>query len=172
MRVSCLTKKENYQEKLNKVLSLKRERAAVSDGLDIRHADCLKNFSNFSFILFSFLAHYSAVRKGRIIYSSTFLLKNLTFSGGRTAAICHRRPVTFAMPVRSRPEWSCRFLQSQRYKQTHPQSQLTQSCFLRDLQHFLNHGGECDFSEVFSTSNVRKHLAPANRSKKFRPRAR
>ena len=34
----------NYQEKLHEVLSLKRESAAVSNGLDIRHADSLKIF--------------------------------------------------------------------------------------------------------------------------------
>ena len=37
--------------------------------------------------------------------------------------------------------------------------------FSRDLQHFLDHGGECDFSEVLSGMNVREHLVPARRVK-------
>jgi hypothetical protein len=63
-----LQKKEsNYQEKLHEVLSLKRERTAVSNGLDIRHADRLKIFSKFSSIVhFSFLAHCIAFRKGKV----------------------------------------------------------------------------------------------------------
>jgi hypothetical protein len=44
--------------------------------------------------------------------------------------------------------------------------------FVSDLQQLLDHGGECDFSKVFSTCNVRKHVFPANRFKKFRSRVR
>ncbi len=33
------------------------------------------------------------------------------------------------------------------------------------LQHFLDHDGECNFSEILSTMNVRKCLVPANRLK-------
>jgi hypothetical protein len=49
----------NYQEKLHKVLSLKRERAAVSNGLDIRHADRLKIFPKFRiFLPSSYIFHF------------------------------------------------------------------------------------------------------------------
>jgi hypothetical protein len=45
--MSYKKKESNYQEKLHEVLSLKRERTAVSHGLDIRHADRLKIFPKF-----------------------------------------------------------------------------------------------------------------------------
>jgi hypothetical protein len=155
-----LQRKKNYQEKLHKVLSLKRERAAASNGLDIRHADRLKNFSKFSSIIhFSFLA-------------SVFGRKRFTFSGGCTVAKCQRRLVTFAISVRSRPDWSCRFLRVRDTSKPAPKYIVNIIKFLGDLQHFLDHGDECDFSEVFSTCNVRKHLVPANGFKKFRSRVR
>ena len=49
--MSYKKKESNYQEKLHEVLSLKRERTAVSHGLDIRHADRLKIFPKFRIFL-------------------------------------------------------------------------------------------------------------------------
>jgi hypothetical protein len=62
--MSYKKKQSNYQEKLHQVLSLKRERAAVSNGLDICHANRLKIFFQVQkisskFVHFSFLVHAS-----------------------------------------------------------------------------------------------------------------
>ena len=59
------------------------------------------------------------------------------------------------------------FIKSEIQANPAPKYILNTIIFLGDLQHFLDHGGECDFSKVFSTSDVRKHLAPANRFKKL-----
>ncbi len=63
VRVWCLEKKTKYPKKFRKVPGLQCEGAACSRGLDIRPADCLKNFQIHLSHIFHFLHIFDSAKR-------------------------------------------------------------------------------------------------------------